>query len=343
MVALALPAAVAVRLALDIPGAEPVSELHLTLAFLGAADQRDSWDDLRLVASAFASSTAPIAGEISGVGRFSAPAGSPDPFYASVDASALPSFRQALVGSLKSVGLPVAENHGYTPHVTLAYLDKQTGQGPGRDFRSRLPLAVTFDRMLVAVGPEKFYLPLAGAVATVTRAAEEDERDRKVDAFAALLLSLVAQLRAGDINEDDLEGQVADAFNEALGEVPPEAVDRVTILRDQALDRAREYVAAVEAEAEAEPSDEQKGAWARHVAGSLWGAALAAAAFYDPERLLMWRANDDPRTCPDCDALDGQTFFPSEVVWWPGESDFGEYTECGPECRCTLEAAEEKE
>lgn len=55
---------------------------------------------------------------------------------------------------------------------------------------------------------------------------------------------------------------------------------------------------------------------------------------------VTWRSEDDPATCEDCKMLDGMTWVGPEIdeaMPHPGDSDFGGRTQCGPNCRCSLD------
>lgn len=150
MVALFPGDSVAGRIAVD--GGEHPSELHVTLAYLGAASGLDL-DRLKAVVAGVAEGAVPLSGEISGIGVFTA---NPEQAvtYASVDLPGLPSFRQRLVEALVDASFPVATNHGYTPHMTLTYEDR-------RDLAvENLPLE--FDAVWIVAAGERFSFPLRG-------------------------------------------------------------------------------------------------------------------------------------------------------------------------------------
>lgn len=133
------------------PGGETPEDLHVTLAFLGdAADLTDPGQLLRVVAG-FAATVPPLAGEVSGVGTFTA---GPEPCtYASVDLPGLPAARDRLVEALCGAGCEPMAAHGFTPHMTLAY-DARQVQVPN------LPLV--FDAITVAIGGQRASVPLSG-------------------------------------------------------------------------------------------------------------------------------------------------------------------------------------
>ncbi len=110
--------------ALAVEGGEPAEDLHLTLCMLGKADgySEDDLAGLQNVIQAFASSHAPLVGRISGLGRFNAPQGEPEPMIALADVPGLAAFRQELVEVLDEAGVALDMTHDYTPHCTLAYV-----------------------------------------------------------------------------------------------------------------------------------------------------------------------------------------------------------------------------
>lgn len=156
MIACFVPKNVAAKVAID--GGEPVDELHVTLAYLGKglseADQKKVVDVVRKLSEV----TPPLVGKLAGIGRFSASGTSEgkDVIYLSVDSPALTRFRPLLVDAINSVGISVSESHGYTPHVTLAYIDT-TADSPLKRVE---PVDVTFTHLAAAAGPKKFAFPM---------------------------------------------------------------------------------------------------------------------------------------------------------------------------------------
>lgn len=120
-IVLPLPAEVAARVALPshFDGVLAPEELHLTIAALRAPPPAGMLDALRSLAAR----TPRVNAALSGVGRFAAPAPEREPFYLSVDAPVLVGLRAevtALVGDLLDT------THGFTPHVTLAYFNRDS-------------------------------------------------------------------------------------------------------------------------------------------------------------------------------------------------------------------------
>lgn len=163
MLAFFLPALVAQELTSQTATAgvtpEPTDDLHLTLAYLGkTADLADSKYQILAGAERYARWAPAVMGTISGVGRFQTDEGDgTNALYASFDAPDLSAWRDNLIQTLADQGgiLPAA-NHGYTPHITLAYLP--TGTATPTLAIGQVP--VTFDTLTVAWGDERIDFPL---------------------------------------------------------------------------------------------------------------------------------------------------------------------------------------
>lgn len=139
---------------LQIPGGETWDALHLTLAYLGDSTQLplDAEGKLYELISQFAANQGPIEGEISGIGLFNtAEEGDSNAFYASFDSPGLTAFRQELMDLLQGNGLAQNQNHGFTPHITLAYIPK--GQPIPNVTLPALP--VIFDKVTVKWGDKR--------------------------------------------------------------------------------------------------------------------------------------------------------------------------------------------
>lgn len=109
-----------------LPGGEPQADLHLTLAYLGSADEMDP-DKLQALhdnLSAVAGRTRPIVGRIQGYGRFTN--GDEDVVWAGFDAPGLDELRHAVLLAVRDAALEPAGDHGWTPHVTLGYSEDES-------------------------------------------------------------------------------------------------------------------------------------------------------------------------------------------------------------------------
>lgn len=178
--------------ALAMDGGEPVNDLHCTLAYLGHAE--DLTDEqvtaIHDICGQAAAGCAPLDGEFGGIGRFTAE-GSPDgdPVYASVDVPGLAALRTQICEALTDAGVPVAGEHGFTPHTTLAYIDP-TAPMPAHRLE---PVPATFSALSVVVGPDRADYEMTGAQKPVVAAIAE----RTVHTHASQqLLDIDRQLRA---------------------------------------------------------------------------------------------------------------------------------------------------
>jgi len=156
MVALFVPVDIASRLALSIDGALPPQDIHLTLAYLGTVEQQPADQGaLKRVVERFSQGMQPIKGRIAGLGRFVAGKDSKGKHvvYASYDAPNLPAMREQLVRYLSGAGFFVYRTHGFTPHITLAYVNPKAKQPAmvGEVWGSEL----TFDKIGYAWGSER--------------------------------------------------------------------------------------------------------------------------------------------------------------------------------------------
>ena len=148
MVALWVPPEVAMQLAVD--GGESPADLHVTLVYLGhrEAVSDEALNAVRGVVEA-AAAIEPLVGVVSGIGRFVG--GEQDVIYASVDVPGLSALRESLAGALAACGIAVPKDHGFDPHITLAYV------APGAASQADLaaPIPITLADLVVAAGGER--------------------------------------------------------------------------------------------------------------------------------------------------------------------------------------------
>lgn len=161
MVAFRIPSDVADKIALiegSIPGAEaiPPKDLHITLAYLGDASDFLHKRKLMAAVEAFAKNSIPLEGQVNGTGQFADATDGKKPYYANFDSPALPEFRQELVEAIESSGVFISKSHGFTPHITLAYIPEGYSQ--------KLPdipgVGITFDEILLSVGEDDMVFDL---------------------------------------------------------------------------------------------------------------------------------------------------------------------------------------
>jgi 2'-5' RNA ligase len=167
MVAVWLDPSLAERLV--VPGGQTTDDLHITLCYCGDATEMDDVALARAIShvASVAENSAPLSGQIAGMGRFNASESSDgkDVLYANVDVPGLERLRQTLADMLSSAGCPPLSNHGYTPHVTLAYLEPEADAPIKRV--PTLPLRIR--SIWVSVGERRAEMPLTGETMTLAR------------------------------------------------------------------------------------------------------------------------------------------------------------------------------
>ena len=125
MIALKIPPKVANKI--KVKGGEPVKTMHVTIAYLGKQLSESQKKAALKMTRTIASTVNNLRITLGGVGRFSASSTSEgkDVVYLSVDSPDLHVVRTKLESMLKTAGVPIAMDHGFVPHVTLAYIDKK--------------------------------------------------------------------------------------------------------------------------------------------------------------------------------------------------------------------------
>jgi 2'-5' RNA ligase len=104
---------------------EDYQGFHITLAYLGETkDINVSKNKIIETLNSFAKKHEVIKGKISGIGLFNnVESDGTKALYASFDSPDLPEFRQDLINELQKInGLELILNHGFSPHITLAYV-----------------------------------------------------------------------------------------------------------------------------------------------------------------------------------------------------------------------------
>ncbi|MEW1700102.1 2'-5' RNA ligase family protein [Streptomyces sp. NPDC093249] len=139
------------------PQGTPARDLHVTLAYLGDAEELPGHpDDLANLVATALDGEPPVAGRIGGLGRFP-DTGDGDPVFVPVDVPGLDSLRQRIVGAIESSALAPSLDggHGFLPHITLGYgLPLDTAPVP------QLPVA--FDTVHVVRGRDSTPVRLRG-------------------------------------------------------------------------------------------------------------------------------------------------------------------------------------
>lgn len=126
-----------------VPGGLKPDQLHVTLAYYGEIDNAGMKEyDLIESAMKVAEDFEPFIANLNGITRFTAP--EKDPIVVNVDSPVIERLRNRVVALC---GEPKSE-HGFTPHMTLAYVD-QDDENPIRRYAQR---EARFDHLVVGWG-----------------------------------------------------------------------------------------------------------------------------------------------------------------------------------------------
>ena len=159
-VAIALKPSLDIANKLSVEGGEQAKDLHVTIAYLGNTDKiKDKQQVLQSITSQLASVSKPLSATIGGVTRFTdTHLEDKDAVVLNIDIPELPEYRQAIVETLERLGFPVMRNHGYTPHMTVAYVDKDGVV----DVETPGPQKINFDKLWLFFGGEHKSYPMVG-------------------------------------------------------------------------------------------------------------------------------------------------------------------------------------
>lgn len=176
LVALWLDSDTASKLAL--PSGESPESLHITLAFCGDASEMGELGQARAITAIDDAVRYwdRLEGKIAGYGRFVNSAGGDekDVFYLTPDVPRLIELRQCVVNCLFDSGVAVSTEHGYTPHITLAYLDFEA-DNPLEEVE---PTPLTFVGVTIMSGTRRidipFWLPPSSPEATISMSEQSE-------------------------------------------------------------------------------------------------------------------------------------------------------------------------
>jgi 2'-5' RNA ligase len=158
-VAVVLPVPADMAAALALPDGLPADDLHLTICMLGDTDTMGGvlLAEALLAVRDAGLIAAPIAARISGVGRFMGADGQ-DAIYVSVDSPDLNDLWDIVCEELEEAGIVASEDHGFTPHITLAYV----AAGAPSPLDTITDQTIIFDQLALWAGMSRTSVPLAG-------------------------------------------------------------------------------------------------------------------------------------------------------------------------------------
>jgi 2'-5' RNA ligase len=151
--------------ALAVEGGLEVDDLHVTLVFLGDADEVNE-KQVTAAVSVVAQEFETLGGNVGGIGRFSETEDGV-PILAFPDVRGLTHLRERVADELGRRGIQSPSEHGFLPHMTLIYAD------PGSPLdlelaEETLGRLLTFDAISVVVGDNRTDYPLGGAMNAAT-------------------------------------------------------------------------------------------------------------------------------------------------------------------------------
>lgn len=146
--------------ALAQPGGEAPEDLHVTLCYVPEWPT-DAREEAIAALTGLARAMAPLSGVVSGTGRFQATASSDgnDVLIGLPDVPGLAGLRHAVVTTLAAAGIPQTSEHGWTPHVTLAYIAPDLTEAPS--IPRHVPIQLSALTIRAGDAPA-IILPLAG-------------------------------------------------------------------------------------------------------------------------------------------------------------------------------------
>lgn len=185
---------------------EAADDLHITLAYLGKLPDLDAAARVAIdeTLASVARRMPPIDGVVNGMIRFTTDQG--DGTHAlcvAFDAPALGRWRHAIVEALTARGLPVVENHGFTPHITVAYIPADADT-PTLALDQVDPIRI--EALTLAAGPQRreYPLRLESAMASALRDVTKATAQQTSQALRRIKLSMARRM----------ERDVADALDD---------------------------------------------------------------------------------------------------------------------------------
>lgn len=163
---------------LAVSRGEPADALHITLCYCGDVDDLGELAVARAIAAVEREVQwrSPLTGKVGGYGRFLASDSSDgkDVFYAAVDVPGLAEVRQCVATALMEAGCLPSSTHGFTPHITLAYL-KPDADNP---VDSLPPVGLAFTAVTIMAGSRRIDIPFSPAPLAMYAVRDAGERPK---------------------------------------------------------------------------------------------------------------------------------------------------------------------
>jgi len=173
--------------ALVISGGESADGLHLTLCYCADIALLGEVAVARAIVAieSVASYHPALMGKTGGLGRFNASPTSDgkDVVYASIDMPGLSEFRSRVAEALGEAGCAPRTDHGFTPHITLGYIDS----GAALPVGSLPAVNLRFATISISVGDKRIDIPMRDSSSAVRVAGEASYGDMQREIEAAFL------------------------------------------------------------------------------------------------------------------------------------------------------------
>lgn len=237
-----------IKTAGDLP-LEDQKDMHVTLAYMKVTPEGEELEKLKSVVADMARTQGALTGVWGGTARFNPSKGSDGKpvLVALPDLPDLPEFRQNLCDALDAAGFDVSEDHGYVPHLTVAYDDNGQVRAEGE---------IDFQAVSLAAAGQRFDYPLTNEIDMDAEAAAQDPRAE------------MAKLAQG------IDAAVDDALTHlrSCADLPPYALQAQAVLQgiEPACDLMLEFFGVSDADDDPETDSEQS-VWKREFDASLTG------------------------------------------------------------------------
>jgi 2'-5' RNA ligase len=212
MIALRIPDPIRAEIKDKYPfvDAETLAELHITLIYLGDTRTLNKVDIIR-AASEYATYQAPIKGKLQGLARF-INGQDVDPLVCTFDSPQMPQVYSGLVSFLDTNRIPYHKEHGFIPHMTLAYIPKDAEM----PIETIEPIEINFSEIYIVSDNE--WLP-------VTLSGYENKGAKWLPSLDEL--ETLREWRAFALRSYNKGKPYAERYNKAAGRLPEEVIDHV--------------------------------------------------------------------------------------------------------------------